>query len=79
MSDSSSKASAPPASSVVGAEHFFGVLQSLYCAAAPVRDRQGRVVGVLDVSVQGAPFAFDALALVRLCVAAAWMSKVCWV
>ena len=54
---------------VAGAEHFFGVLQSLYCAAAPVRDRQGRVVGVLDVSVQGAPFAFDALALVRLCVA----------
>ena len=54
---------------VAGAEHFFGVLQSLYCAAAPVRDRQGQVVGVLDVSIQGAPFAFDALALVRLCVA----------
>ena len=54
---------------VSGAEHFFGVLQSLYCAAAPVRDRQGRVVAVLDVSLQGAPFAFDALALVRLCVA----------
>lgn len=54
---------------VAGGEHFFGVLQALYCAAAPVRDRQGRVVAVLDVSVQGAPFAFDALALVRLCVA----------
>ena len=54
---------------VAGAEHFFGVLQSLYCAAAPVRDPLGRVVGVLDVSVEGKPFAFDALALVRLCTA----------
>lgn len=54
---------------VAGAEHFFGVLQSLYCAAAPVRDPLGRVVGVLDVSIEGKPFAFDALALVRLCTA----------
>ena len=54
---------------VAGAEHFFGVLQSLYCAAAPVRDHLGRVVGVLDVSIEGRPFAFDALALVRLCTA----------
>lgn len=54
---------------VAGAEHYFGVLQSLYCAAAPVRDALGRVVGVLDVSIEGRPFAFDALALVRLCTA----------
>lgn len=54
---------------VAGAEHYFGVLQSLYCAAAPVRDPLGRVVGVLDVSIEGRPFAFDALALVRLCTA----------
>jgi len=54
---------------VAGAEHFFGVLQSLHCAAAPVRDPLGRVVAVLDVSVEGKPFAFDALALVRLCTA----------
>ncbi|MBX3634159.1 MAG: Fis family transcriptional regulator [Rubrivivax sp.] len=54
---------------VSGGEHFFGVLQHLYCAAAPVRDREGRVAGVLDVSVDGAPFGFDALALVRLAVA----------
>ena len=54
---------------VAGAEHYFGVLQSLYCAAAPVRDPQGRVVGVLDVSIEGRPFGFDALALVRLCTA----------
>lgn len=56
-------------STVAGAEHFFGVLQSLHCAAAPVHDRQGRLVGVLDVSIDGGPFAFDALALVRVCVA----------
>lgn len=54
---------------VAGAEHYFGVLQSLYCVAAPVRDHLGRVVGVLDVSIEGRPFAFDALALVRLCTA----------
>ncbi len=52
---------------VAGGEHFFAALQSLYCAAAPVRDPAGRVVGVLDVSIEGAPFGFDALALVRLC------------
>ena len=54
---------------VAGAEHYFGVLQSLYCVAAPVRDHLGRVAGVLDVSIEGRPFAFDALALVRLCTA----------
>ena len=56
-------------STVAGGEHFFGVLQELHCAAAPVRDRQGQVAGVLDLSIRGGPFAFDALALVRLCVA----------
>ncbi|MDE2277616.1 MAG: Fis family transcriptional regulator [Burkholderiales bacterium] len=55
-------------STVAGAEHFFGVLQQLHCAAAPVRDREGRMAGVLDLSIQGGPFAFDALALVRQCV-----------
>ena len=55
---------------VTGAEHFYGVLQLLHCVAAPVRDSLGRVVGVLDVSIDGKPFAFDALALVRLCTAA---------
>lgn len=54
---------------VSGGEHFFGVLQHLYCAAAPVRDREGRVAGVLDVSVDGAPFGFDALAVVRMAAA----------
>ena len=54
---------------VNGGEHFFGLLQQLHCAAAPIRDREGRMTGVLDLSIQGGPFAFDALALVRLCVA----------
>jgi transcriptional regulator of acetoin/glycerol metabolism len=51
---------------VDGAEHFFGVLQTLHCAAAPIRDRGGRLAGVLDLSIEGREFGFDALALVRL-------------
>jgi sigma-54 dependent transcriptional regulator, acetoin dehydrogenase operon transcriptional activator AcoR len=54
------------ACTVNGAEHFFGVLQELHCAAAPIRDRSGRMAGVLDLSIQGRPFAFDALSVVRL-------------
>ena len=55
---------------VSGAEHFFGVLQAVHCAAAPIRNGQGQLVGVLDLSIQGAGFAFDALSIVRLSAAA---------
>lgn len=54
------------ACSVAGGEHFFGMLQTMHCAAAPVRDRSGRLAGVLDLSIEGRPFGFDALSLVRL-------------
>lgn len=52
-------------SCVSGAEHFFGLLAPMHCAAAPVLDRHGQLAGVLDLSLEGQPFAFDALALVQ--------------
>lgn len=54
------------ACTVSGGEHFFGVLEQVHCAAAPIRNRDGAVAAVLDVSIEGRPFAFDAFALVRL-------------
>jgi len=54
------------ACSVHGAEHFFGCLQVLYCAAAPIRDIHGQLAGVLDVSSESRPFGFDAAAVVNM-------------
>lgn len=54
------------ACTVSGGEHFFGALEQVHCAAAPIRNREGAVAAVLDVSIEGRPFAFDAFALVRL-------------
>lgn len=51
---------------VSGGEHFFDVLKAMHCVAAPVRDREGRLAAVLDLSLQDEAFAFDALSLVRL-------------
>jgi sigma-54 dependent transcriptional regulator, acetoin dehydrogenase operon transcriptional activator AcoR len=52
--------------SVLGAEHFFDSVRNMHCAAAPIRDIRGRVAGVLDVSSERIPFAFDATAVVSL-------------
>jgi transcriptional regulator of acetoin/glycerol metabolism len=54
------------ACTVTGAEHFFDSVQRLHCAAAPVRDAQGAVAGVLDLTVEARPFGFDASALVAV-------------
>ena len=54
------------ASVVLGAEHFFGCLQVMYCAAAPIRDIHGQLAGVLDVSSESRPFGFDAAAVVNM-------------
>lgn len=51
---------------VMGGEHFFGGLQVLYCAAAPIRDVHGQIAAVLDVSSESRPFGFDAAAIVGL-------------
>jgi transcriptional regulator of acetoin/glycerol metabolism len=49
---------------VRGAEHFFGNVVTMHCAAAPIRDIRGRLAGVLDLSSEGQPFGFDAAAVV---------------
>jgi transcriptional regulator of acetoin/glycerol metabolism len=49
---------------VLGAEHYFDCVQSLHCAASPIRDGHGRLAGVLDLTVEARPFGFDAAALV---------------
>jgi transcriptional regulator of acetoin/glycerol metabolism len=54
------------ASLVLGAEHFFGHLQMLHCAAAPIHDTSGRLAAVLDLTSEGQPFGFDAAALAAL-------------
>lgn len=52
------------ASVVLGSEHFFGNVQVMHCAAAPIRDVHGELAGVLDLSSEGIPFGFDAASVV---------------
>lgn len=54
---------------VLGAEHFSRPVQSLNCAAAPIRGADGRVLGVLDVTGGRAAASHVALSLVRATVA----------
>lgn len=49
---------------VRGGEHFFANVQTMHCAAAPIRDVRGELAGVLDLSSEGIPFGFDASAVV---------------
>lgn len=49
---------------VLGAEHFFEEVKVMSCAASPVRDIQGRVAGVLDISSELVSFNFDAASVV---------------
>jgi transcriptional regulator of acetoin/glycerol metabolism len=51
---------------VQGAEHYFQVNHALQCAAAPIRDRHGELVAVLDLSCEARDFQFDAAALAHL-------------
>ena len=52
------------ASVVLGSEHFFRNVQTMHCAAAPIRDVRGELAGVLDLSSEGIPFGFDAASVV---------------
>ncbi|MDO9436828.1 helix-turn-helix domain-containing protein [Hydrogenophaga sp.] len=54
------------ACTVTGAEHFFQCLQTIYCAAAPIRDIHGQLAGVLDVSIEAGRFQFDAASVVGM-------------
>lgn len=56
--------------SVDGAEHFFDEVKAMHCAAAPIHDTGGRLVGVLDISSEAIPFSFDATSVVGLYAAA---------
>lgn len=52
------------ACTVTGAEHYFDCLRSFECAAAPIHDVHGRVAAVLDVTLEGRHFEFDAASMV---------------
>jgi sigma-54 dependent transcriptional regulator, acetoin dehydrogenase operon transcriptional activator AcoR len=54
------------ACTVQGCEHFYEMFDQVRCAAAPIRDVGGRLVGVLDVSTESRAFGFDAAAVVGL-------------
>lgn len=54
------------ACTVTGAEHFFQCLQTIHCAAAPIRDIHGQLAGVLDVSIEAGRFHFDAASVVGM-------------
>jgi transcriptional regulator of acetoin/glycerol metabolism len=51
---------------VHGAEHYFNTNRGLHCAAAPIRDTQGELVAVLDLSCESRAFQFDAAALAHM-------------
>lgn len=51
---------------VTGAEHFFDCLQTFQCAAAPIRDVQGRLAAVLDLTIEARAFGFDAASVVGM-------------
>jgi transcriptional regulator of acetoin/glycerol metabolism len=51
---------------VYGKEHFFDEVGVMHCAAAPIRDAEGNLAGVLDVSSESIPFNFDAASVVGL-------------
>lgn len=49
---------------VFGAEHYFDDVKAMACAASPIRDVNGQVAGVLDISCEYMAFNFDAAAVV---------------
>lgn len=56
--------------SVLGAEHYANAVNTMFCTAAPIRNIQGQLAGILDISSEGAPFKFDPASLVGLYAAA---------
>jgi transcriptional regulator of acetoin/glycerol metabolism len=51
---------------VRGAEHFANALQTVHCAAVALRQPDGRVAAVLNLSTEGQPFGFNAGMVVAL-------------
>lgn len=54
------------ACTVTGGEHYFQCMQTIHCAAAPIRDIHGQLAGVLDVSVEAGRFHFDPTSVVGM-------------
>jgi sigma-54 dependent transcriptional regulator, acetoin dehydrogenase operon transcriptional activator AcoR len=52
--------------SVLGAEHYANAVNTMYCTAAPIRNIQGQLAGILDISSEGVPFKFDPASVVGL-------------
>jgi transcriptional regulator of acetoin/glycerol metabolism len=52
--------------SVLGAEHYANAVNTMYCTAAPIRNIQGQLAGILDFSSEGVPFKFDPASVVGL-------------
>jgi sigma-54 dependent transcriptional regulator, acetoin dehydrogenase operon transcriptional activator AcoR len=52
--------------SVLGAEHYANAVNTMYCTAAPIRNIQGQLAGILDISSEGKPFKFDPASVVGL-------------
>lgn len=52
---------------VFGAEHFFSQNQVFHCAAAPVSDADGRLIGSVDITRDAPGRPFDAISLVTEC------------
>jgi transcriptional regulator of acetoin/glycerol metabolism len=44
---------------VLGSEHYFDSVKDMFCAAAPIRGIDGKLAGILDISSEIAPFAFE--------------------
>jgi sigma-54 dependent transcriptional regulator, acetoin dehydrogenase operon transcriptional activator AcoR len=51
---------------VLGSEHFYESVSTMYCTAAPIRNIQGELAGILDISSEGSSFHFDPSAVVGL-------------
>lgn len=49
---------------VLANEHFNDAILRVHCAAAPILNADSRLAGVLDLSVEGQGFGFDAAALI---------------
>lgn len=51
---------------VLGGEHYYDSVKTMYCTAAPIRNIHGQLAGILDISSEGSPFKFDPSAVVGL-------------
>lgn len=52
--------------SVLGAEHFYDSVSAMHCTAAPIRNVQGQLAGILNISCEGQPFHFDPATVVGM-------------